>query len=571
MQQVTRREAYERLRPVLASMEDEFYEQVKGRGVAKYEEQDDGGATISVLGIDYPLFARNPDGTVHAYNYNGQRCNYSLFNSPWRRHVVLWVTTLDKAIEAAVFELANQQPWYDKSEEHAAAASRHAHRITGRLIRPVSIPDRIRHLNKTLYRLYDPNLFKLLVRVTWGYDRDALSYNILKGVTNPHDVPPSVLAAYINLARKHQQGDIDEPDHRDPIEVTQYVRETLAQHGALRRATWRYLLRLPARHVAYVIERAHTPHALRFLNLLAQTGETPRWTTLRMLLNALGHLKGNRGDDFDEQQFVQYARMLTRHTAKMRGIIAFRNLEPHSLVLDWLASGVNLTPTQAALPYTWWRERAQEWHDDPNGPVQQRLREQRARNRYYAAEQAAMAPIRKRHHQELTAALAQATAEYAVGQHAHRGITITPLTTSAQLEHEGAVMNHCVGGYDGAVMRGVSRIYHLEGKGTTSTIELRHDHDQWYVSQHHGPKNRPTTDEHKRAGRALARAYNEAHAAAHENLLADLSERHQRELHEAKMRARREVEATAQAAGETHLLPPAPRPEPQDNGLEFAF
>jgi len=360
--------------------------------------------------------------------------------------------------------------------------------------------------------------------------------------------------------------DLDTPAHRDPIQVTQYVREVLARHRPLRRAAWRYLLRLPPRHAACIFERLQPTRSPAFLDLLAQTGETPRWTTLKMLVSHYGHLAGNRGDEFDETQFVQYARMLTRHTARMRGIKTFQRTVDHRLILDWLASGVNLTPTQAALPHTWWQQRAQEWHDDPNGPVQQRLRQQRARDRYYAAEQAAIQPILQRQGAELAAAYQAATATYAVGEHQHKGVKLTPLTTSEQLKLEGDRMDHCVGGYDGAVLRGVSRIYHLEGHGARSTIELRHDYDRWRINQHKAPRNRATTDEHQRAGRALLRAYNEQHADAHEDILADLQDRHRRELQEARTRARLEL-AAAKAAGET-TAPPPPAPATE---VDFVF
>lgn len=562
MQQVTRREAYELLKPVLADMEEEFYQQVKGRAVAKHEELDNGCATITLLGIDYPLFARDPDGTVHAYNYNGQRCNYSLFNSPHQRHVVRWVTALDANIKNRVFELAGQQPWFDTdSAEHNAAAARHAHRIIGRHIRPTRVTDRIRQLNKTLYRLYDPALFKLLMRVTSGYERDAHTYNCLTGVQNPHDVPPSVLAAYLNLARRDMD-DLNTPAHRDPIQVTQYVREVLARHRPLRRAAWRYLLRLPPRHAAYIFERLQPTRSPTFLDLLAQTGETPRWTTLKMLVSHYGHLTGNRGDEFDETQFVQYARMLTRHTARMRGIKTFQRTVDHRLILDWLASGVTLTPTQAALPYTWWQQRAQEWHDDPNGPVQQRLHQQRAHDRYYAAEQAAIQPILQRQSAELAAAYQAATATYAVGEHQYKGITLTPLTTSEQLKLEGDRMGHCVGGYAGAVLRGVSRIYHLEGHGARSTIELRHDYDRWRINQHHGPKNCRPSEEHLKTGRALLRKYNETHPQPHEDLLAALEERYRQEIQEARTRAIQQATTAELAARGTPPRHAAPANHP---------
>lgn len=539
MQQVTKQEAYERLISILAPLEEELYEQTKGRGLAQYREHEDGGAVVTVLG-GQGQYVRNPDGTVYYSNINGDHANYGLFLNAYRRSAINYVTLFDLHINDRIFKLLGEQEWFDGSEEHNRAAARHSHRITGRLIRPTRPTDRVKHLAKTIYNLYDPHLFSLLMRVTSGRDRDAAAYNALATLKNPEDINPAVLATYINLMRRTLH-EVDDTPHRDPVQVTQTVRQALMDEGELRRATWRYLLRLPARHAARLAATNTADDLRNILDALARAGETPRWSILPSVINAYHHLRQNGGNNYEPERFVQYARMLSRHTSKMRGIRQFAHTQNHSLILDWLVSGVNLTPTQAALPYDWWTQQAQGWHDDPNGPVQQRLREQRARNRYYQAEQAAIRPIHARHHQERQALMQTLAATYFIDSHQHRGVTITALTTASQLEAEGDTMQHCVGTYADAVHMGVSRIYHLEGHGHKSTLELRHSFEQWRISQHQGVRNKLTSEEHQRAGRALLRAYNKDHPHAHEDQLAELNERHTRELAEAKAQARQEL------------------------------
>jgi len=62
-------------------------------------------------------------------------------------------------------------------------------------------------------------------------------------------------------------------------------------------------------------------------------------------------------------------------------------------------------------------------------------------------------------------------------------------------------MHHCVGGYAGWVKSGMSRIFHLEYRGSSSTLELFGDE----IQEHRGPCNSVPSKDHRGLAAALTK------------------------------------------------------------------
>ena len=93
--------------------------------------------------------------------------------------------------------------------------------------------------------------------------------------------------------------------------------------------------------------------------------------------------------------------------------------------------------------------------------------------------------------------------------------SISELTHRTELEHEGAVMRHCVGGYAGSVHSGTYRVLSLKhaDKAMWSTLSLHQSYissaKELRVQQHYGARNRPVHLE----ALAVMKAYLEREAA----------------------------------------------------------
>lgn len=92
-----------------------------------------------------------------------------------------------------------------------------------------------------------------------------------------------------------------------------------------------------------------------------------------------------------------------------------------------------------------------------------------------------------------------------------KGITAVELTSKKSLQVEGAEQDHCVGGYDGEVLRGESMIYSIRRGGKTlSTVEVglgsnRAGKLTTTVEQNMGRSNKPPSKAAIEAGKALSR------------------------------------------------------------------
>jgi hypothetical protein len=77
---------------------------------------------------------------------------------------------------------------------------------------------------------------------------------------------------------------------------------------------------------------------------------------------------------------------------------------------------------------------------------------------------------------------------------------IQPLRTAAELREEGEVMQHCVGSYDGKVLRGECHVYRvLEPERATLALRWQSSRRQWEIAQLRGTGNRAVGFETRRA------------------------------------------------------------------------
>lgn len=563
--------AYEELKPLIAPYREREYDKHRGKAFAHYEEHEDGSRSVTLTSGD--TFHRDTRGLLRMtlVQLNGERVTtaYPMFVTPYSR----WWHSLFKSYHDQVLTsiLAMVQKHYrgEVSEPISIAAHRHAHVIHGANTRPGPYQQRIKHVAKNLYKLVDPSIFSLMMRVTSPRQRTSHQYNLIAALERPHELNPAILAAYVALSGRANRFEYIEYDRLDPIQVTQLVRAQLErQEGGLPRRAWRYLTRMRPRDASYVI--LYTVRASNlFLTALADSGETPRHTALTHLASSYVRLQQlTESGIAPHERFTQYARAVARATHKMRGIRRFiTELSHANLVLDWLATDPPLTRAEGNLPLQWWRDQAQAWHDDPNGPIQQRIRREREESRHYQELQAWLEPLRQRHQRERHV-LTYETGnkfEVAIPTHQTGRVTATALDTPEALAREGKDLHHCVGGYTHICLRGKSRIYSLEGNNHRSTLELTYDdfRQAWRINQHHATRNRDTTDSHKKAARELLRAYNQAHPEPHHSPLNELEARHTREMNERRLAFRPGTNPTEPKETPEALRNIKPTPVPQ--------
>lgn len=578
MQPTDNRLAYEYLKPVVHDYREEQFEQHRGKAFAHYQEHEDGTRTVTLPSGDQ--FHRNQQGLLSlalvGFDGRTRTGNYPMFVNPHTRYWHNILTAYHRKVIADVLEVVRQHHGNADTEltdAVAIAAHRHAHRIHGGIVQPGPYKQRAKHLAKTIYKLVDPDLFSLMLKVTSGYQRASYHYNLIAALQDPHDVPKSVLAAYISLSERDPEPTELAPQH-DAIQVTQVVRSLLEQQSAegLPRRAWRYLLRMRPRDVAYLIKYAGDS-ASELLIALADTGEMPRQTALHHLVSTYMRLEQLMGEA-PRLRFTQYARVLARETHKKRGIRAFiADISRANLITDWLATNPNLTAAEGALPLTWWRAQAQAWHDDPDGPIQLARRHAEQQNRRYREEHAWMAPLREQHARE-RAALRQAVGGYdfAFTTFQHAGVTARALTTPEALETEGNELEHCVGGYDFICIRGASRIFALEGHGTRSTLEMAYDPHRgtWRIQQLFAKRNSTPAAAHQKAAKAIERAYNEQQPHPHADPFAGLRQRQAREEAE-RRRAYRPGRDPNEALPEPDKSHGYSQAAPAPAGHEFPF
>lgn len=548
---------YEELASVVHDYREAQYDKHRGHAFAHYQEHEDGTRTVTLPSGD--IFHRSQRGILRLDLVQARDrivpTTYPMFvraHSRWW-HSLLTAYHRDVVDDVLGLARAHYGREIDQlSDAEAKAAFRHAHRIHGGIVQPGPYQQRARHLAKNLYRLTDPVVFSLFTRCTSPYNRSSHQYNLIAALEHPEEVNPAVLAAYVALyepTTRHQHDPEDYPRH-DPIQVTQVVRAALErQTGTLPRRTWRYLTRMKPRDAAYVL-LATREHATRYIGALADSGETPRHTTLGHLTSVWTRLQQmNTAADMPVERFSQYARMLARATHKSRRIKALiRDLDRAQVMTDWLASNPPLTSAQAALPLEWWQQQARAWHDDPGGPIQQAQRRREQESKHYRERNAWLQPLREQHALErraLTASLEGfevALPEFTLGR-----VTARALTTPAALKQEGEEMQHCVGGYGHICARGSSRIYALDGNDARSTLELAFDEFRgaWCIQQHYAERNRDPIPSHQKTARALAQAYSEQQATPHTDPYQALEKRHAREMRERERAFRPGLEPAA--------------------------
>ena len=542
---------YEELASVVHDYREAQYDKHRGHAFAHHQEHRDGSRTVTLPSGD--TFHRSTRGILHLDLIQGRNrivpTTYPMFV---RSHSRWWhslLTAYHRDVTDDVLALARAHYGRDIdqfSDAEAKAAFRHAHRIHGGIVQPGPYNQRARHLAKNLYRLTDPVVFSLFTRCTSPYNRSSHQYNLIAALEHPEQVNPAVLAAYVALFEPGgRQYDPEDYPRHDPIQVTQVVRAALErQTGSLPRRTWRYLTRMKPRDAAYVLLTTRE-HATRYVGALADSGETPRHTTLQHLTSTWTRLQQmSDAGDMPVERFSQYARMLARATHKSRGIKALIcDLDRAQVMTDWLASNPPLTPAQAALPLTWWQQQARAWHGDPNGPIQQAQRRREQGSRYYREMQAWVEPLRAQHAQERRALEATlGSFPFALEAFQQGRVTATALDTRQALKEEGASMGHCVGGYGYICARGTSRIFCLEGNGARSTLELVFDEFRaaWRIKQHYAERNRDPSPSHAKTAKALAQAYTAAQSRPHDDPYQALERRHEHEMraHRATYRPR---------------------------------
>jgi hypothetical protein len=69
------------------------------------------------------------------------------------------------------------------------------------------------------------------------------------------------------------------------------------------------------------------------------------------------------------------------------------------------------------------------------------------------------------------------------------GDSLRPLTTPHSVEREGEIMNHCAGGYVGAVFSGRSYLYAGSVAGERLTVEVVRQAGGWALNQARGAGN----------------------------------------------------------------------------------
>lgn len=94
---------------------------------------------------------------------------------------------------------------------------------------------------------------------------------------------------------------------------------------------------------------------------------------------------------------------------------------------------------------------------------------------------------------------------------------IVPLTSTRDLKEEGEAMKHCVGGYSGKCVEGISRIFSIRNPGTgkrLATLELVRQRGkdkaptgEWRIAQVRGPCNAAVEEEVKKAANDVLDAY----------------------------------------------------------------
>ena len=90
------------------------------------------------------------------------------------------------------------------------------------------------------------------------------------------------------------------------------------------------------------------------------------------------------------------------------------------------------------------------------------------------------------------------------------GFTIHPLTSELELLEEGREMRHCVSGYGRTCANGGSRIFSITQEGRRiATMEIQLGQKNWTINQIRGTQNHAVEKEAERAGRELAKRYNQ--------------------------------------------------------------
>lgn len=250
------------------------------------------------------------------------------------------------------------------------------------------------------------------------------------------------------------------------------------------------LARVRAQDVPASVFRTIYPVVSRFGQyLLREEGSAQRQQVQRVIVRALG----------------AYVEEAQRRRAKKTLRAFLRDEAP--LVWDWLAhlfdeqEGVMRNdPVQPSATWASLMRKQRQWHEQ----AAEREKERRARNRR------ASILHRRQTRQTTWESLLPRQTRRAQGQ----VFEVVPLTKGLQLEREGRVMRHCVGGYTPACARNQSRVFHVTATGKNvaqeATIELQFSARKWIVGQVYGPRNAPAAPGLHRLAKALARDYTAA-------------------------------------------------------------
>jgi hypothetical protein len=566
---------------------DELFARYQGRFVRRRELPD--GSAVLDVGMDENMVVRDARGFVYmpTTDYRaGQRMTFNLFATAFavrpyghNQDTGIIAASLRRAAETHATTLPPaQRAAFERLEARCDKTPvAHAFRLGAKLFFPLTPLDRVKAFTKQVFGLLDPALVRLLMQVSHGKDRTTVAYNRLVALQNPHQVPPTILALYLNLptifvrAWDPEQRIVGDPDRDlqqyriydrceeqsdyprlDHVEVTRLVQASLTQVGetmgpALSRSMWRYLTQATPK-VAGMLMQAQNSRQLQFnlqlLEVLAETGEQLRFKLVQHVRDGFNRALGGPNPGVQRaaemphrrQRFVQYTRMWARYARSTRGYT--KALRPnYGPILDWLMlSDRELTPAQAALPLAWWQRQSEAWHEvrmatfrrQAPGSDQEWLRRREL--------EAFLAPLKARQIEEREAELEKLGGiPYALADQLVGHIQVRALASKKALETEGRQMSHCVGGYFNQVLEGSSRIFALrDSQQERSTLELRWDrfNQQWVIGQHHGVRNGNISKAHEKVGREILRQYREVQPGRHAHPLQALLARHERELNE---------------------------------------
>jgi len=194
--------------------------------------------------------------------------------------------------------------------------------------------------------------------------------------------------------------------------------------GAGTRAMWRYLLRMPLRAVRDIQQETSF---FRNLKLLADTGETPRSTTVRHIRRLLEYAldggwpdaDGGRPIDERVRTLTPVIRSFIREARRSRSLgLLNRELRDFTDYLIACSRDIaQMDANQLSVPWRVWQRRSAEWHRNVGNGYARMKREN-------LTWESALTAVKK------------------------DGYEAIALTSTEVLTEEGVEMHHCVAGYD---------------------------------------------------------------------------------------------------------------------------